>query len=166
MKAAPAKTNAVRLLDEAGLAYRLAHYDVDEADLSAESVARKIGLPDAQVFKTLAVRGDKSGVLLALIAAGTGLDLKALAAASGNKNCDLLPLKEVQPVTGYVRGGVSPLGTRKRLPVYLDRAALAHDEISISAGVRGTQILLGPSDLVRVTQATVGDLHRPDGGAE
>ncbi len=165
MKAA-AKTNAVRLLDEAHVAYRLAHYEVDEADLSAETVARKIGLPDAQVFKTLAVRGDKSGVLLALVAAGTGLDLKALAAVSGNKSCDLLPLKEVQPITGYVRGGVSPLGTRKRLPVYLDRPALKHEEISISAGVRGTQILLAPADLVRVTQATVGDLHGPDGDAE
>ena len=159
MKVVPAKTNAVRLLDEAGVAYRLAHYEVDEADLSAETVARKIGLPDAQVFKTLAVRGDKSGILLALIAAGTGLDLKAMAVASGNKNCDLLPLKEVQPVTGYVRGGVSPLGTKKRLPVYLDQAALAHDEISISAGVRGTQILLAPADLVRTTHAALGDFH-------
>lgn len=155
----PAKTNAVRLLDEAHVVYRLAHYAVDEADLSAEAVARKIGLADAQVFKTLAVRGDKTGVLLALIAAGTGLDLKALAAASGNKNCDLLPLKEVQPVTGYVRGGVSPLGTKKRLPVYLDQAALMQEEISISAGVRGTQILLAPTDLVCITQATLHDLH-------
>ncbi len=165
MKIAPAKTNAVRLLDEAGVAYRLAHYAVDEADLSAETVAHKIGLPCAQVFKTLAVRGDKTGVLLALIAAGAGLDLKGLAAASGNKNCDLLPLKEVPPVTGYVRGGVSPLGTKKRLPVFLDRTALTHTEISISAGMRGTQILLAPADLVRMTRATWGDLHGPDGDA-
>ena len=162
MKTTPAKTNAVRLLDEAHIACRLVHYAVDEADLSAETVARKIGLPDAQVFKTLAVRGDKTGVLLALIAAGTQLDLKALAAASGNKSCDLLPLKEIQPITGYVRGGVSPLGTKKRLPVYLDRAALAHDEVSISAGVRGTQILLLPADLARVTQAAFGDFHESD----
>ena len=161
MKTAPAKTNAVRLLDEARVAYRLAHYEVDQADLSAESVARKIGLPPAQVFKTLAVRGDKSGVVLALIAAGTELDLKALAAACGSKGCDLLPLKEVQPVTGYTRGGVSPLGTKKRLPVYLDRAALAHGEISISAGVRGTQILLAPADLVRMTHAVEGDFQKP-----
>jgi len=159
MNANPAKTNAVRLLDEAGVPYRLVYYEVDEADLSAETVARKIGLPDAQVFKTLAVRGDKTGVLLVLVAAGTELDLKALAAASGNKSCDLLPLREVQPVTGYVRGGVSPLGTKKRLPVFLDRAALAHDEISLSAGVRGTQILLAPADLVRMTQAVPGDFH-------
>lgn len=164
MKPAAVKTNAVRLLDEAGVAYRLASYDVDESDLSAETVARKIGLSPAQVFKTLAVRGDKSGILLVLGAADAELDLKALAAASGNKGCGLLPLKEVHPVTGYVRGGVSPLGTRKRLPVYLDRGALAHDEISISAGVRGTQILLAPTDLVRVAQATLGDFHKP--GAE
>ncbi len=159
MKTTPAKTNAVRLLDEADVSYRLVHYEVDEADLSAETVARKIGLPDAQVFKTLVVRGDKTGVLLALIAAGTELDLKALAAASGNKSCGLLPLKEVQPITGYVRGGVSPLGTKKRLPVYLDRDALAHDEISLSAGVRGTQILLAPADLLHMTQAVPGDFH-------
>jgi len=159
MRAIAAKTNAVRLLDEAGVSYRLVHYDVDEADLSAETVARKIGLPDAQVFKTLAVRGDKTGVLLALIASGTELDLRALAAASGNKSCDLLPLKEVQPVTGYVRGGVSPLGAKKRLPVFLDRAALAYAEISLSAGVRGTQMLLAPADLLRMTQATPGDFH-------
>lgn len=153
------KTNAVRLLDEAGIIYRRATYEVDESDLSAETVARKIGLPPAKVFKTLAVRGDRTGVLLALVAADAGLDLKALAAASGNKGCELLPLKEVQPVTGYVRGGVSPLGTKKRLPVYLDRSALDRDEISISAGVRGTQVLLAPADLARVTQATLGDFH-------
>lgn len=154
------KTNAVRLLDEAGVTYRLAVYDVEEADLSAETVARKIGLPPAQVFKTLAVRGDKFGVLLALVAAGTELDLKALAASSGDKRCNLLPLKEIQPVTGYVRGGVSPLGTKKRLSVYLNRSALTHEEISVSAGVRGAQILLAPADLVRVTQAAVGDFHK------
>lgn len=161
MKTPAVKTNAVRLLDEAGVAYRLASYDVDDSDLSAETVARKIGLPPAQVFKTLAVRGDKFGVLLALVATRTELDLKALAAASGNKSCDLLPLKEVQPMTGYVRGGVSPLGTKKRLPVFLDRSALDHDEISISAGVRGAQILLAPADLARVTQATLGEFHKP-----
>ncbi len=166
MKPPAVKTNTVRLLDEAGVAYRLASYDVDESDLSAETVARKIGLPPAQVFKTLAVRGDKTGVLLALVAADAGLDLKALAAASGNKGCDLLPLKEVQPVTGYVRGGVSPLGTKKRLPVFLDRSALDHEEISVSAGVRGTQILLTTGDLARVTQATLGDFHKPGGEEE
>ena len=156
------KTNAVRLLDEANVSYRLAEYELDEADLSAETVAMKIGLPDAQVFKTLAVRGDKTGVLLALIPARTELDKKALAVASGNKSCELLPLKEVQPVTGYVRGGVSPLGTKKRFPVFLDRTALDHPEVSVSAGVRGTQIVLAPTDLLRMTQATPGALTKTE----
>lgn len=155
------KTNAVRLLDEAGVPYRLAEYAVDEADLSAETVATKIGLPDAQVFKTLAVRGDKAGVVLALIPAGAALDLKALAAACGSKRCEMLPLKDVQPVTGYVRGGVSPLGTKKRFPIYLDHSALEHSEISVSAGVRGTQILLAPTALQAITQATLGNFCTP-----
>lgn len=155
------KTNAVRLLDQARVSYRLVDYEVDESDLSAETVARKIGLPEAQVFKTLAVKGDKTGVLLVLVPAGTELDLKAIASASGNKRCDLLPLKEVQPVTGYVRGGVSPLGTKKRLMTYLDQGARAFAEISISAGVRGTQVLLAPDALVRMTSATLGAFSRP-----
>ena len=150
------KTNAARMLDQAHLPYRLVEYEVDEADLSAETVASKIGLPEARVFKTLALRGDKTGVLLVLIPAGTELDLKAIAQASGNKSCDLLPLKEVLPVTGYVRGGVSPLGTKKRFPVYLDASAMTHEEISLSAGVRGTQILMAPSDLQGVVQAKLG----------
>lgn len=153
------KTNAVRLLDEAKIVYRLADYEVDESDLSGESVARKIGFSEEQVFKTLALRGDKTGVLLALVAVGTELDLKALASASGNKNCELLPLKEVQPVTGYIRGGVSPLGTKKRFAVYLDETAMTFEEISVSAGVRGTQILIAPNDLVKIAQATVARLH-------
>lgn len=151
------KTNAVRLLDEAGVAYRLAEYAVDEADLSAETVAAKIGLPEAQVFKTLAVRADKAGVVLALIPAGAALDLKALATACGSKRCEMLALKDVQPVTGYVRGGVSPLGTKKRFPTFLDRSALNFAEISVSAGVRGTQILLAPAALAELTQAVLGD---------
>lgn len=155
------KTNAVRLLDQAKIPYRLVDYEVDEADLSAESVARKIGLPDAQVFKTLALTGDKTGVLLVLVPAGTELDLKAIASASGNKRCDLLPLKEVQPVTGYVRGGVSPIGTKKRFPVFLDASAEAWAEISLSAGVRGTQILLDPARLVPLLAARLGRFARP-----
>ncbi len=154
------KTNAVRLLDDAKVEYCLVDYEVDEADLSAETVAHKIGLPEEQVLKTLAVRGDKSAVLLALIAAGAELDLKALASASGNKSCELLPLKEVLPVTGYIRGGVSPLGTKKRFAVYLDETALTFEVISVSAGVRGTQILLAPGDLMRMTQATLANLSK------
>lgn len=150
------KTNAVRTLDQLRVAYRLAAYEVDESDLSGETVARKIGMPPEQVFKTLAARGDKTGVVLAVVATPTQLDLKALAALSGNKRCELLPLKEVQPVTGYVRGGVSPIGTKKRFPVYLDEAARSHGEISISAGMRGLQVLLAPDELVRVTGAHWG----------
>ncbi|HEY9899225.1 MAG TPA: Cys-tRNA(Pro) deacylase [Pantanalinema sp.] len=160
------KTNAVRLLDQAKVPYRLVDYEVDEADLSAESVARKIGMREEEVFKTLALKGDKTGVLLVLVPAGTELDLKAAAGASGNKRCEMLPLKDVQPVTGYIRGGVSPIGTKKRFPVYLDRSALDHATISISAGVRGTQILLAPSDLVRMVQATLATVARPAGSPQ
>ncbi|HEY9856255.1 MAG TPA: Cys-tRNA(Pro) deacylase [Stenomitos sp.] len=155
------KTNAVRLLDQAKVPYRLVDYEVDESDLSAESVARKIGMPEAQVFKTLALKGDKTGVLLVLVPAGTELDLKAIASASGNKSCEMLPLKDVQPVTGYIRGGVSPIGTKKRFPVYLDASAEAFGEISLSAGVRGTQILLDPARLIPLLQAKLGHFARP-----
>lgn len=148
------KTNAVRTLDQQKITYRLAEYEVDESDLSAETVARKIGMPPEQVYKTLAVKGDKTGVLLAIIATPQSLDLKALAAASGNKSCELLPLKDVQPMTGYIRGGVSPIGTKKRFPVYLDESARPFDEISISAGMRGLQVLLNPTDLAKVVGAT------------
>jgi Cys-tRNA(Pro)/Cys-tRNA(Cys) deacylase len=154
------KTNAVRALDDAGVAYELVEYDVDESDLSAAGVALKIGLPDEQVFKTLALRGDKTGVLIALAAAGCEIDLKAIAAASGNKHCEMLPLKEVQPVTGYIRGGVSPIGMKKRYPVYIDETVILYDRISVSAGQRGLQMLLAPDDLIRLTDATLGDIQR------
>lgn len=147
------KTNAVRTLDQLKIPYRLAEYEVDETDLSAETVARKIGRPEREVFKTLACKGDKTGVLLAVIATPDQLDLKALAAASGNKRVELLALKDVQPITGYVRGGVSPIGTRKRFPVYLDQAARTCLAISISAGMRGLQVILAPDDLVKATTA-------------
>lgn len=155
------KTNAARMLDQAKVPYRLVDYEVDESDLSAETVAAKIGLPEARVFKTLALRGDKTGVVLVLIPAGTELDLKAIAQASGNKSCELLPLKDVLPVTGYIRGGVSPLGTKKKFPTYLDESAMAFAEISLSAGVRGTQILMAPRDLQQVVQAKLGSFCRP-----
>jgi Cys-tRNA(Pro)/Cys-tRNA(Cys) deacylase len=147
------KTNAVRALDAAKIAYDLAPYEVDESDLSAETVAAKIGWAPEKVYKTLAAKGDKTGVVLAVIATPQTLDLKALAAASGNKKCEMLPLAEVLPVTGYVRGGVSPIGTKKRFPVYLDESARAHARISVSAGTRGLQVLLAPGDLAKVTGA-------------
>ncbi|MDB5096793.1 MAG: ybaK [Cyanobacteria bacterium RYN_339] len=154
------KTNAVRTLDAAKVAYDLAPYEVDEDDLSAETVAAKIGWPVEKVFKTLAVRGDKTGVVLAVIATPQTLDLKALATASGNKRCELLPLAEVLPVTGYVRGGVSPIGTKKKFAVYLDESARAFEAISVSAGARGLQLLISPVALAAVTQASWASVGR------
>lgn len=158
----PVKTNAVRILDQQAIPYRLVPYEVDESDLSAETVAKKIGMPAEQVFKTLAVTGDKTGVLLAVIGTPQSLDLKALAAASGNKRCELLPLKDVLPVTGYIRGGVSPIGAKKKFPVLMDESARGFDEISISAGTRGLQVLLHPEALARVTNATWAQVGRAE----
>lgn len=145
------KTNAARILDAAGIHYELRGYEVDENDLSAPRVAEKVGLPPEQVFKTLVARGDRSGVLLACIPANTELDLKALASASGNKKVDLVPVKEVLSLTGYIRGGVSPIGGRKPYPFYLDETADLWDVISVSAGVRGCQMLIAPDDLAKIT---------------
>lgn len=147
------KTNAARLLDQAGVHFELREYDVDEDDLSAPHVATAIGMPPEQVFKTLVVRGDRSGVLLACIPGNAELDLKALAHASGNKKIELVAVKEVLGLTGYVRGGVSPVGTRKPYPFYLDETADLWDVISVSAGIRGCQMLLAPNDLARVVEA-------------
>jgi Cys-tRNA(Pro)/Cys-tRNA(Cys) deacylase len=148
------KTNAARILDRAGIHYELREYVVDENDLSAPHVAEAIGMPADQVFKTLVVRGDRTGVLLAAIPANTELDLKALASASGNKKVELAAVKEVLGLTGYIRGGVSPVGTRKPYPLYLDETADLWDVISVSAGMRGCQMLLAPGDLDRVVEAT------------
>ncbi len=152
------KTNAARYLDNLKIEYRLCEYEVDESDLSAESVARKVNLPLGQVFKTLVARGDKTGVLLACIPGGMELDLKAMAEISGNKKVEMVPLKEVQPLTGYVRGGVSPIGTKKRFPFYLDESAKKFPFISISAGTRGCQIFIEPGSLAKVLQATLGKI--------
>ena len=152
-KESPVKTNAARILDAAGIHYELREYAVDEDDLSAPRVAEKIGMPPEQVFKTLVARGDRTGVLMACIPANTELDLKALAAASGNKKVELVAVKEVLGLTGYIRGGVSPIGTRKPYPFYLDETAILWDVISVSAGVRGCQMLLAPDDLTRVLDA-------------
>src|SRR5829696_2665960 len=138
---AASKTNAVRLLDRLGIRYELRTYDVDPEDLAAETVARKVGLPPEQVFKTLVARGDKHGVCLAVVPGNCELDLKALARATGDKKIDTVPLKEVEPLTGYVRGGVTALACKKAYPVYLDETAQLFDAISVSAGVRGLQIV-------------------------
>jgi Cys-tRNA(Pro)/Cys-tRNA(Cys) deacylase len=147
------KTNAARLLDGAGIHYELREYEVDENDLSAPRVAAATGMPPDQVFKTLVARGDRTGVLMACIPASTELDLKALAAASGNKKVELVAVKEVLGLTGYVRGGVSPVGIRKPYPLYLDETADLWDIIAVSAGVRGCQMLLAPGDLARAVNA-------------
>jgi Cys-tRNA(Pro)/Cys-tRNA(Cys) deacylase len=147
------KTNASRILDSAGVRYEIREYEVDENDLSAPHVAEAIGMPSEQVFKTLVARGDRSGVLLACIPANSELDLKGLAAASGNKKVELVAVKEVLGLTGYIRGGVSPVGTKKAYPTYLDETAELWEVISVSAGARGQQMLVAPSDLAKVTEA-------------
>jgi Cys-tRNA(Pro)/Cys-tRNA(Cys) deacylase len=152
------KTNAARLLDQAGVHYELRQYPVNEEDLSAPHVAQAIGMPPEQVFKTLVVRGDRTGVLLACIPGNAELNLRSLASASGNKKVDLVPVKEVLGLTGYIRGGVSPIGTRKPYPLYLDETADLWDVISVSAGLRGTQMLLAPVDLARVVDAQRCDI--------
>lgn len=154
------KTNAIRLLDTLQISYELREYEVDPEDLSAETVARKIGLPPEQVFKTLVAKGDRNGVCLAVVPGNAELDLKALAKISGNRKIELAPLKEVQPLTGYIRGGVTALACKKEYPVYLDEIAVLFDVISISAGVRGTQILLKPEDYIRAVKASVGGIAR------
>jgi Cys-tRNA(Pro)/Cys-tRNA(Cys) deacylase len=151
MSSAKPKTNAVRILEAANIRYELRDYEVDEDDLSAPRVAEKIGMPPEQVFKTLVARGDRTGVLMACIPANTELDLKSLATASGNKKVELVAVKEVLGLTGYIRGGVSPVGTRKPYPFYLDETADLWDIISVSAGVRGVQMLLAPGDLIQIT---------------
>ena len=152
-KESSVKTNAARILDAAGIAYELREYAVDETDLSAPSVAEKIGMPPEQVFKTLVARGDRSGVLMACIPANAELDLKALAAVSGNKKVELVAVKEVLGLTGYIRGGVSPVGVRKPYPLYLEETADLWDAISVSAGVRGCQLIIAPDDLARAVEA-------------
>jgi Cys-tRNA(Pro)/Cys-tRNA(Cys) deacylase len=150
------KTNAARLLDSLGIAYEIREYDVDDDDLSAESVAKKVSLPPEQVFKTLVARGDRNGVCFAVVPAGTQLDLKALARLSGDKKIDTVPLKEVQPLTGYIRGGVTVLGAKKAYPVFADETIELFDVISVSAGMRGAQLILAPADYLRATGATLG----------
>jgi len=157
---ATAKTNAVRLLDRLGIRYELRSYDVDPDDLAAETVARKVGMPPEQVFKTLVARGDKQGVCLAVVPGNCELDLKALAKATGDKRIDTVPLKEVEPLTGYIRGGVTAVACKKDYPVYVDETAQLFDVISISAGVRGLQILLAPDDYILVTKAKLAPIAK------
>jgi Cys-tRNA(Pro)/Cys-tRNA(Cys) deacylase len=154
------KTNAARILDELGIRYTIREYEVDPDDLSAESVAAKIGLPPEQTFKTLVARGDRNGVCFAVVPGNAEVDLKKLASASGDKKIEMVSLKEVQPLTGYIRGGVTVLGAKKNYPAFVDETVELWDEISISAGQRGMQILLSPADYLRATGATVANITK------
>lgn len=148
------------MLESLGIRYELREYSVDPEDLAAESVAAKIGMPAEQVFKTLVARGDRNGPCFAVIPGNTELDLKALAASSGNRKVELVPLKEVQPLTGYIRGGVTVLGAKKAFPVFADETVELWEKISISAGVRGTQIILQPADYLRASGAILADIAK------
>ena len=154
------KTNAARYLDRLQIDYKLVEYEVDEFDLSAESVAKKVNLPPEQVFKTLVARGDKTGVLLACVPAGAELDLKAIASASGNKKIEMVAVKEIELLTGYIRGGVSPIGTKKRYPFYMDESGMTFPFISVSAGVRGCQLFVDPKSLSKILEATIVRIAR------
>lgn len=152
------KTNAARILDELKVAYRLVAYVVDEEHLDAVQVAKQVGMTSEQVFKTLCVRGDKTPILFAVIPGNGKLDLKALARKSGNKRCELVKLKELLPLTGYVRGGCSPIGAKKEYPVFIDETCILWDEIAISGGKRGLQIVVNPNDLVKAVSMQMGAL--------
>jgi Cys-tRNA(Pro)/Cys-tRNA(Cys) deacylase len=157
----PTKTNAARLLDQLGIHYELREYDVDPNDLATETVAAKIGLPPAQVFKTLVARGERNGIAMAVIPGDQELDLKALAAAANERKIQLVPVKELQSLTGYIRGGVTVLAAKRDFPVYVDETIELFDVISISAGVRGLQVLIAPPDYLRATNGTLVALSHP-----
>lgn len=154
------KTNAARLLERLGIRFELREYEVDPEDLTAEAVARKVGLPAEQVFKTLCCRGDRHGVCFAVVPGDQELDLKALARLTGDRSIDTVALKEVQPLTGYIRGGVTALAAKKDFPVFVDETLELFDVVSVSAGVRGTQLLVAPVDYLQATKGKVGPIAR------
>jgi len=154
------KTNAARVLDRLAINYELREYHVDPSDLSAETVAAKIGLPPEQVFKTLVVHGDRNGICLGVISANQELNVKALANQTGDRKIEMVPLKDVQALTGYIRGGVTALACKKDYPVYIDELAELCDVISVSAGIRGLQILIAPADYIRAVKATVAAIAK------
>ena len=152
------KTNAARLLDQRKINYQLIPYQVDEQHLDARHVAESLGENIEQVFKTLVLKGDKSGHFVCVIPGNCEVDLKKAAKVSGNKNCDLIPMKDLLPTTGYIRGGCSPIGMKKPFPTYIHTTAADFDHIYISAGVRGLQIQIAPTDLITVSNATICDI--------
>lgn len=154
------KTNAARQLDRLKIDYAIREYEVDESDLSAPTVAAKVGLAPAQVFKTLVAQGTPHGPLMAIVPADAELDLKALARASDNRKVALVPLADVQPLTGYIRGGVTALAAKKTFPVVADASLTDHDVIAVSAGARGQQLVLAPGDYVRAVDARLAPIAR------
>lgn len=152
------KTNAARLLDSLSIHYELSEYEVDESDLSAESVAGKLNLDPEQVFKTLVLRGDKTGIFVCVVPGNMELDLKLAAKASGNKNAAMITVKEIFDITGYIRGGCSPVGMKKKYPTYIDEYCILFDKIYVSAGIRGLQLKISPDDLISATDAQISAL--------
>jgi Cys-tRNA(Pro)/Cys-tRNA(Cys) deacylase len=154
----PQKTNAARILDSKKISYELVAYDVDENDLSAVHVAEQLGEDIEVVFKTLVLRGDKTGVFVCIIPAANEVNLKAAAKISGNKNCDLIPVKDINALTGYIRGGCSPIGMKKNYPAYIHFTCSQFEYVYVSAGVRGLQIKIAPADLISASNAIVSEL--------
>ena len=153
-----AKTNAARLLDAASIDYELVPYEVDETDLGAQHIADQLGEDIEQVFKTLVLHGEKTGHFVCVIPGAEEVDLKKAARVSGNKKVDLIPMKELLPTTGYIRGGCSPVGMKKPFPTYIDETCILHDYIYVSAGVRGLQFKINPETLANFVEATIVDL--------
>lgn len=152
------KTNALRLMDAAKIAYRAVEYDYDENDLGGEHVAKETGMNPDQVFKTLVARGEKCGILVFCIPVSCTLDLKKAALAAGDKKVEMIHMKELLGLTGYIRGGCSPVGMKKKYPAFIDETAELYDEIAVSGGARGLQMVLNPEELIAYTEMTVCDL--------
>ncbi len=152
------KTNAIRILDQHRIAYETIEYEVHESDLSATTVAQKLRQNVEQVFKTLVLRGDKTGVFVCVIPGNFDVDLKKAATVSGNKSCEMIAMKELLPLTGYIRGGCTPIAMKKNYPTYIDESCMLFNFIYISAGVRGMQIKIDPSDLIELTEMETADL--------
>lgn len=154
------KTNVMRLLEAAGIAFRTSEYEYDESNLSGLHAADAIGMDAGQVFKTLVTRGDKTGILVFCIPVDMELDLKKAAAVSKNKKVEMTHMKELLGLTGYIRGGCSPIGMKKKYPTFIDETCILYEEIAVSAGIRGEQVILSPADLVRYTEATEADVTK------
>ena len=152
------KTNAVRLVEQAGIPCREVFYDFDENDLNGNHAAKAIGMPPEQVFKTLVARGERTGINIFCIPVCCELNLKKAAKAAGDKNMELVPMKELLSLTGYIRGGCSPVGMKRKYPTFFDETAILFDEIALSAGARGHQMLVPPDDIVRLTNSTYSDI--------